>query len=606
MSSLPQIKAELESMRASLFQPFQEAKARGDTAEMAQLTTLAGQIDDALDDLAIEALTAVAVRLNGLRAKVDALTRRARGWPFGTAEAPEDHERPFVDALPENDFEDEGPDQPPPSASPEAIKPDTVPVVSEGWSEVYSELWKAITVSPDWVRKADAIAKKIVANQSRYAAAVAGTQVPWWFIAIVHAMECSLRFDQHLHNGDPLEARTVRVPKGRPPAGSPPFTWEESARDAIAYEKLDKIDDWSIASALYHWHRYNGINNEYKRRGIPTPYLWSGSQHYRKGKYVADHVFDPEAVSQQVGAAVVLNALVDLGAVIIGDKQQVEDNPAVATGDAATIKIDISGPDFDSAVAELTYPGRFKKGGGKTKAEKAAVRRIQEWLNIHDCVTSIDEDYGDSTETQLRAFQMRSGRQPTGELDAETWALLTAPMRRALAPADHGPAPTLESAVIEVAQQHIRERPVEIGGNNMGPWVRLFMRGQQGKAQKWCAGFICLIVAQAARDLGVTTPFTRQVGVDALVADAKASGRLIKEKDVADPIARKSKVLPGSFFVVRRKSTDWTHVGIVLALRSTTFDTLEGNTGGDGGTDGTNARQGNRSYAGKDFLRLVQ
>lgn len=603
MPSLPETKAELESMRASLVQPFQEAKARGDTAEMTKLTALAGEIDDVLDDLAIIGLQAVAMRLDGLRARIDALTRKALAWPFGTAEAPEDHERPFVDEVPDNDFEDEGPDKPPPP--PEPVKPDTVPVVSEGWSEVYSKLWDTMKVSPEWARKADAIGKKIIASQSRYATAVAGTAVPWWFIAIVHAMECSLRFDQHLHNGDPLTARTTRVPKGRPPTGSPPFTWEESARDAITFERLDEIDDWSLASALYHWHRYNGINNEYKRRGIPTPYLWSGSQHYRKGKYVADHVFDPEAVSQQVGAAVLLKALVDLGAVVIGEEQQVVGNPAAATGDIASIAIDLSRPDLQDAAAELDYPGLLKKGSGATKAEKAAVRRVQEWLNIHDKVTSIDEGFGSSTETQLKSFQISNGRPPTGELDAETWALLTAPMRRALAAADHGAAPTLESAVIDVAQRHIAERPVEIGGNNMGPWVRLYMRGLQGEPQKWCAGFVCLLVAQAARDLGIAMPFKRQVGVDALVADAKSSGRFIKEGEVGDPMARKSRILPGTLFVVRRTKTDWTHVGIVLALKSTTFDTLEGNTGGDGGTDGANARQGNRGFAGKDFIRLV-
>ena len=141
-------------------------------------------------------------------------------------------------------------------------------------------------------------------------------------------------------------------------------------------------------------------------------------------------------------------------------------------------------------------------------------------------------------------------------------------------------------------------------GKQHGPMGQALHGWAARTAQKWCSGFTCLIVAQAARDLGTTMPFTRQAGVDALVADAKASGRLIKEKDVADPIARKSKVQPGSLFVVRRTSTDWTHVGIVLTLRSTTFDTFEGNTGGDGGTDGTNARQGNRSYAAKDFLRL--
>ena len=84
----------------------------------------------------------------------------------------------------------------------------------------------------------------------------------------------------------PLSGRTTQVPPGRPAAGSPPFTWEQSAHDAIQFERLDRVTDWSLPNVLFNWHRYNGINNEYKRRGIPTPYLWSGSTHYKKGKYV--------------------------------------------------------------------------------------------------------------------------------------------------------------------------------------------------------------------------------------------------------------------------------------------------------------------------------
>ena len=429
--------------------------------------------------------------------------------------------------------------------------------------------------------------------------------MPWWFVGVAHAMECSLRFDQHLHNGDPLTARTVQVPKDRPPSGSPPFTWEESARDSIAYDRLDKVTDWSLPSVLFHWHRYNGINNEYKKRGIPTPYLWSGSQHYRKGKYVADHVFDPEAVSKQVGAAVILKALVDLGAVKLDAAQKLAANPAASTGDSASLQIDTDGKAFKKVAEELDYPGLLRNGSGKPASERPAVRRVQEWLNIHDCTTPIDGGFGDSTEAQLKAFQSNNNRPRTGELDPETWALLTAPMRRALASIDHGPTASIESAVIRVAQQHIAEKPVEVGGNNMGPWVRLYMEGRQGGDQLWCAGFVCLTVAQAARDLKISLPFRRQVGVDALVADAKAAGRFIAESEVANDVARSSKLKPGNLFVVRASASDWTHVGIVLAVKTSTFDTLEGNTGGDGGTDGANARQGNRSYGSKDFLRLL-
>jgi lysozyme family protein len=604
MTTRQEIKVELERLRARLVEPFQEAKARDDTAEMERLQALAGEIDDALDDLAILQLAMLAKRLEGFREKIEKLKGKALAWPFGDEEAPADHEKPFVDTVPQNDFMDEGPDKPPPVADAVVVSTD-IPTVSKGWSEAYGDLWESMEVSADWKSTANAICRKIIASQNRYAIAVSGTGVPWWFIAVIHAMECSLRFDQHLHNGDPISHRTKRVPKDRPPAGSPPFSWEESAKDAVRYQKFDQVKDWSLPSALYHWHRYNGINNEYKRRGIPTPYLWSGCQHYRKGKYVADGVFDENAVSRQAGAAVLLKTLIDLDAVVLKKDQKTESNPAVATGEVATLDIDTSGADFKHVKAELAYPGLLKNGSSTTAKKKTATRHVQEWLNIHDCVTSIDGDFGVSTQTQLRRFQLEAGREPTGELDAETWALLTAPMRSALAMIDHGAAPSLESAVLNVAKQHIAERPVEVGGNNRGPWVRLYMRGREGKDQKWCAGFTCLIVAQAARDLNIDMPFPRQVGVDALVGDAKDTGRYIKESEAGDSTTRKSKIPPGSLFVVRRTSSDWTHVGIVLALKSTTFDTYEGNTGGDGGTDGANARRGNRSYGKKDFLRLV-
>src|SRR5262249_2175348 len=160
----------------------------------------------------------------------------------------------------------------------------------------------------------------------------------------------------------------------------------------------------------------------------------------------------------------------------------------------------------------------------------------------------------------------------TGELDPETWALLTAPMRRALGSINHGSS-SIEEAVIAVALQHIKEQPVEIGGNNCGPWVRLYMQGKEGTNQKWCAGFGCFMVAQAARDLGVNAPFRRQVGVDSLVADAKSSGRFIAEPEVSNLIKRRSKLRPGQIFVVRASASDWTHTGILLSLNDNSFDT---------------------------------
>jgi lysozyme family protein len=42
---------------------------------------------------------------------------------------------------------------------------------------------------------------------------------------------------------------------------------------------------------------------------VATPYLWSYSDHYDKGKFVADGKYNPDAVSKQVGAAILLKEL---------------------------------------------------------------------------------------------------------------------------------------------------------------------------------------------------------------------------------------------------------------------------------------------------------
>ncbi|MEO1207489.1 MAG: hypothetical protein AAFV45_14275 [Pseudomonadota bacterium] len=52
---------------------------------------------------------------------------------------------------------------------------------------------------------------------------------PWYFVAIIHAMEASFSFRSHLHNGDSLRRRTVHVPRGRPDVWNPPNDWETSA-----------------------------------------------------------------------------------------------------------------------------------------------------------------------------------------------------------------------------------------------------------------------------------------------------------------------------------------------------------------------------------------
>ena len=173
----------------------------------------------------------------------------------------------------------------------------------------YQDLFDTCEIRPQKQNTVDSLVTKLMNNKSRYEAVGDQVDVPWYIVAVIHNMESSQNFKKHLHNGDPLTARTVKVPRGRPLTGAPPFTWEFSAIDALTFENFDRVEDWTLPSALFRLEGFNGFGS--RNRGINTPYLWSFSKHYTKGKFVQDGVFDPNAVSDQCGAALLLRTLVN-------------------------------------------------------------------------------------------------------------------------------------------------------------------------------------------------------------------------------------------------------------------------------------------------------
>lgn len=175
----------------------------------------------------------------------------------------------------------------------------------------YLKLYDTQKQRPEFKSRIDKAVKQVLSGADRYRLVSELSSVPWPIIGVIHLMECNSDFTCHLHNGDPLTSKTKNVPKARPEKGQAPFTWEESALDALQYEKLDKWPDWGVSGTLYKLESYNGWG--YRGRKIHTPYLWSGSTHYRRGKYVADGKWSSRAVSEQVGAAVILKALNDAG-----------------------------------------------------------------------------------------------------------------------------------------------------------------------------------------------------------------------------------------------------------------------------------------------------
>ncbi|MBL7720148.1 MAG: hypothetical protein JNL72_15025 [Flavipsychrobacter sp.] len=181
--------------------------------------------------------------------------------------------------------------------------------------EKYNQLFGSIKINTPKVAEVDLSVNKINASRARYEQVAQPLGIPWYFVGITHHLEGGSNFKKHLHNGDPLTARTVQVPKGRPLSGTPPFTWEYSANDALKLQKLDKWTDWSIAGILFKLEGYNGYG--YRNKGIYSPYLWSYSNHYTKGKYTADGKYDANAVSKQCGAACIIKRMYERG--IIAD-----------------------------------------------------------------------------------------------------------------------------------------------------------------------------------------------------------------------------------------------------------------------------------------------
>jgi lysozyme family protein len=193
----------------------------------------------------------------------------------------------------------------------------------------YAQMWASMSIREDRSSAIDGVVKRILANKTRYEEVADKARVPWFLIAILHYRESNLSFSKHLHNGDSLKNRTYRVPAGRPLVGEPPYTWEESALDALAMKGLHNITDWSIERIIYEAIRYNGFGYEY--RGLPSPYAWSGSNHYTAGKFIRDHVFDERHVDKQLGVLPILKRLaevdttIDLASAKVAEKKFTED-----------------------------------------------------------------------------------------------------------------------------------------------------------------------------------------------------------------------------------------------------------------------------------------
>lgn len=196
----------------------------------------------------------------------------------------------------------------PPVITPPVIVDPVDPI--HGDDSEYRKLYDSMSVRSNWMHEVNSNTDLMLRGKARYETLSPKVNVPWYLIGCIHLLEGSCNFNTHLHNGDSLKARTHNVPAGRPRSGEPPFTWEESAIDALSYDHI-KPPLETIGQQFSALEHFNGMG--YRSHGIHSPYLWSGSNHYSSGKYVSDGVWSSIAVSEQVGAACIYKILQDRG-----------------------------------------------------------------------------------------------------------------------------------------------------------------------------------------------------------------------------------------------------------------------------------------------------
>lgn len=272
----------------------------------------------------------------------------------------------------------------------------------EARREHYARLWTSMEVRPSKAADIEATAAKVVQfKNGRYKAVQEATGVPWYVVGIIHQLECGGNFAQHLHNGDSLAHRTHQVPAGRPVEGIPPFTWKDSAIDAVCYDGLNKVPEWLLERIAYELEKYNGWGHVLHHPEVNSPYLWSGSNHYAKGKYVADGQWSPSAVSGQSGAMPILKRVMELDpevrpALSIEAPEPVEEkiaNPALAFPKA------VEGATAGAAAAATSKESAVVEGSPKPRRDLDYINEMIEkasrlGANVKNAWTAIKLAFG--------------------------------------------------------------------------------------------------------------------------------------------------------------------------------------------------------------------
>lgn len=237
-------------------------------------------------------------------------------------------------------------------------------------------------------------------QDGKYAAVSDRLGIPQIFIATSFERESSSNFRDSPAQGDPWDRVSVHVPRGRGPFPN----WTAAAIDAYTLDHLDRVgkSNWTWARFCYEGELFNGFG--YRAHGVHSPYDWAGSNDYTSGKYVADGVWNPNAVDQQLGIVPVARAMALMNRSL--------DLPGWPT---ATVPVDMPPPE----PAPVGVGGHPETGDHSTSWLQESLNKLGVEPHL-----MVDGSYGRRTRMAVREFQSAHGLEPDGLAGPLTYAAL--------------------------------------------------------------------------------------------------------------------------------------------------------------------------------------
>jgi lysozyme family protein len=290
------------------------------------------------------------------------------------------------------------------------------------------------------------VAKRLIAGRARFQAMEAQTGVPWFVIAVIKERESGAdpKWLKSIAQGQPWNKKSTIVPVGRGPFNS----WEDAAYDALVNcaPKAAKNKDWSIGGTLTLLEQYNGLG--YANKKLPSPYIWSGTDQYKAGKYIRDGVFSATTVDAQLGCAGLLLAMQALDkSITFGEAparrvaaapttiESVQTAPVPVSAERpgiwATLWRVVRGKDASVATTpEIARPG-LALNGDTGLYDQQAMLSDKGWTEVGQP----DGLMGTRTRDAISAFRKASGLPAGDTIDARFTAALAAAGPRQVAKA---------------------------------------------------------------------------------------------------------------------------------------------------------------------------